>query len=63
MHCQILADSHKHCAMREGAENGYFWCEKGIGRNVLGGLLLVFYDNGWGQSLYKSNTFNSIILG
>ena len=34
MHGQIFADSYRHCAMREGGEDGYFWCKKGIGRNV-----------------------------
>jgi len=31
MQGQIFADSHRHCAMREGGENGHFWCKKGIG--------------------------------
>jgi len=63
MCCQILADPHRHCAVREDGGSEYFRCKKGIGRNVLDGLLLVFYDNGWEQGLYKLNTFNSIILG
>jgi len=32
---QIFADSYRHCAMREGGEDGHFWCKKGIGRKVL----------------------------
>ena len=35
MQGQIFADSHKHCVMREGGEDGHFWCKKGIGRKVL----------------------------
>ena len=30
MQGQIFADSHRHCAMREGGENWHFWCKKGI---------------------------------
>jgi len=32
---EIFANSHRHCAMRGGGENGHFWCKKGIGRKVL----------------------------
>ena len=35
MHGQIFADSHRHCAMREGGEDGHFWCKKGIGRTLV----------------------------
>ena len=31
---QILADSHRHCTMGEGGEDGHFWCKTGIGRKV-----------------------------
>ena len=41
MHCQILADSHGHCAMGDGGENGYLWYEKGIGRKVFSGYFLI----------------------
>ena len=37
MHGQIIfADSHGHCAMTEGGEDGHFWCEKGHRSNRLG---------------------------
>ena len=29
---QIFADSHRHCTIRGGGEDGHFWCKKGIGR-------------------------------
>jgi len=32
---RIFPDSYRHCAMREGGEDGHFWCKKGIGRKVL----------------------------
>jgi len=35
MQGQIFADSHRHSAMREGGEDGHFWCKKGIGRILL----------------------------
>ena len=35
MQGEIFADSHRHCAMREGGEDGHFWCKKGIGRLLL----------------------------
>ena len=35
MQGRIFANSHKHCAMREGGEDGHFWCKKGIGRILL----------------------------
>ena len=35
MQGQILADSHRHCAMRDSGEDGHFWCKRGIGRIVL----------------------------
>jgi len=35
MRCQTFADCHRHCAMREGGGDGYFWSKKGIGRTVL----------------------------
>ena len=30
MHGQTFADSFRHWAVREGSENGHFWCKKGI---------------------------------
>ena len=35
MQGQIFADSHSHCTMREGGEDGHFWCKRGIGRKDL----------------------------
>jgi len=35
MQGQVFADSHRHCVMREGGEDGHFWCKKGIGRTLL----------------------------
>ena len=32
---QIFADSHTHCAIREGGEDGHLWSKKGIGRKGL----------------------------
>ena len=41
MHRQILADSHRHCAVGDGGENGYLWYKKGIGRKVFSGHFLM----------------------
>ena len=35
MQGQIFTDSHRRCAMREGGEDGHFWCKKDIGRTLL----------------------------
>ena len=35
MQGQIFADTHRYHTMREGGEDGHFWCKKGIGRKDL----------------------------
>jgi len=35
MQGQVFADSHRYCVMREGGEDGHFWCKNGIGRTLL----------------------------